>query len=140
MPTDPAPHAAPAPLHDMLGAAVRLLEDDILPRLQGTPALRLRMLIRQLHIGQRELRQGPALREQEAQRLSALIGPFADLAEGRLRLALAVRERRVEADARALRDHVQLSTDEVLAIDHPDWARPRPAGALSHRTTTGDKP
>jgi hypothetical protein len=134
-------HGAPPPLHALLRAASRFLEADVLPRLDGATSLQLRMVIRQLAIGQRELLLGAELLQHEHVRLRSLVGCETDLNAGRALLARQIRERRVQADAAKLREHVVLSAREMLAIDNPAWDTPgRAPGTGTNRNHSGDKP
>ncbi|MNY09066.1 hypothetical protein D3C86_1419580 [compost metagenome] len=142
MDRDYSDHVAPPALSATLATSAQLLETELLPQLAGALALKLRMVIRQLRIGERELRLGQRLRQRESQRMTLLVGPTASLAKGRAMLAGQIRERSAQADPRVLREHVWYSTQEWLAIDNPDWATSPPADAShvqSHRNPTRDK-
>lgn len=133
-------HLAPPPLDAMLGAASRLLEAEVLPLLEGRRALQLRMVIRQLRIGARELRHGPQLCRQEHQSLQALDGASTSLQEGRARLARRIRNRQTEGDPQQLRDHVACCARDLLSIDNPNWAAAPPnSNARVRPLTSGDK-
>lgn len=106
----------------LLKAAVKFLEQELMPTLKGYYNFQTRVTANALKIVQRELE----LREQQAAaertRLAALLGHDSGDVEAMSReLALRIRDGRISISDPALRAHIRQSLADALAINNPKW-------------------
>ena len=74
-----------------------------------------------LGIAQRELEMGPALADEERERLIALLGAEGSLADLNTRLSAAIREGAIAPDEPALLAHLIKTTVAKLQVDQPAY-------------------
>ena len=106
----------------LLQAAVKFLEQDLMPTLKGYHQFQTRVTANALKIVQRELE----LREKqvvaERTRLAALLGhDSGDVEAMSCELALRIRDGEISIDDPALRAHIHQSLADALAINNPKW-------------------
>jgi Domain of unknown function (DUF6285) len=105
----------------MLGAAVKYLEDELLPTLDGYHRFKTRVTINVLAMIKRELemREGQAAAERE--RLTAILGHGGEVEELSSELADKIKSGAVSSDDAALRAHIRHILADALAINNPKW-------------------
>ena len=105
----------------LLAAAVRYLEQELLPTLSGYHRFQTRVTINALNTIGRELELRSAQESQERERLIALIGHQGDVEELSHELAERIRTGVIALDDPALRQHIRRSLADALAINNPKW-------------------
>ena len=114
----------PASLPDagtLLKAAIRYVEDELLPELAGYHRFKTRVTVNVLSAIKRELELGASQEKREAGRLAGLLGRRGEVAELSRELAQRITEGAVSTDDQALRDHLRESLREALSINNPKW-------------------
>lgn len=110
---------------DLLAVVREWLEREVLPGLADDKKFNMRVAINVLATVERELRQGPALGQAEADRLASLLGRAGAPSELNAALSAEIRAGKRGFDDQALVDHIRQSVDAALAINNPKWNRPR---------------
>ena len=105
----------------LLKAAIRYLEDELMPELAGYHRFKCRVTVNALSTIRRELERGEDFGEREASRLQTLLGHSGDRANLSAELADQIRGGKIAPDDEALRDHIRESLREALAINNPKW-------------------
>jgi len=116
------------PADTLLLAAVRYLEHELMPTLDGYHRFQTRVTVNVLRTLERELRLAGPQREAERARLAALLGSGRDTAEldaMNVELADAIRAGRLPIDTPGLAAHLRASLGETLAINNPKWTQTR---------------
>jgi len=116
----------PASLPDsviLLGAAIKYLEDELLPALSGYHRFKTRVTINVLSTVRRELELRESQAAAELQRLAALIGYGGTLDELNTELAMRIRSGAIAADDPQLVAHVRESLRAALEINNPGWLK-----------------
>ena len=108
-----------APL--LLTAAVKYLEDELLPTLAGYHRFQTRVTANVLNIVRRELELRGAQAAAERARLSALVGHDGEVERLSAELCELIREGAADLNDPDLRAHVRQSLADALAIDNPRW-------------------
>jgi len=105
----------------LMKAAIKYLEDELLPELAGYHRFKTRVTINVLATIKRELelRDEHAAREQS--RLVSLLGYEDDIEGLNEELCGRIREGGIAADDAALRKHIRESLREALTINNPRW-------------------
>ena len=93
-----------------------------MPELKGHTAFHARVAANALGIVSRELERGTQANEAEAERLKSLIGRNGTLDELNRELCARIRDGRIAIDSDALRQHLELTTLEKVAIDQPNYS------------------
>ena len=105
----------------LLQAAVKYLEQELMPTLAGYYRFQTRVTINVLSTVKRELE----LREQQAaserERLAALLGHDGEVDALSAELSDQIRDGAVALDDPALRNHIRQSLADALAINNPKW-------------------
>ncbi len=111
----------------LLQAAVKYLEDELMPTLAGYHRFHTRVTINVLNIVGRELalRDGQAAAERA--RLAGLLGHDGEVEALSLELAERIRANGIALDDLALRAHIRQSVAAALAINNPKWPDRAPA-------------
>jgi hypothetical protein len=105
----------------LLEAAIKYLEQELLPTLSGYHRFQTRVTINVLAIAARELALGERHAADEQTRLAALTGHDGGLAALNDEVCTMIRSGALSADDAALRAHVRQSLAEALAINKPKW-------------------
>jgi hypothetical protein len=105
----------------LLTAAVRYLEEELMPTLSGYHRFQTRVTVNVLNIIRRELEMGAAHESAERTRLKVLIGHDGPVDELNDELCDLIRSGQIDLNQSSLRDHIHQSLAEALAINNPKW-------------------
>jgi hypothetical protein len=105
----------------LLGAAVKYLEDELLPSLDGYHRFKTRVTINVLNTILRELEMRDGQAEAEQARLVAILGHDGELEALSAELSARIRSGAIDLDDAALRAHLRQSVADALAINNPKW-------------------
>ena len=105
----------------LLQAAMKYLEEELLPTLNGYYRFQTRVTINVLNTVRRELELRGAQAADEAARLQAMLGHDGPLDSLNEEMCARIRSGAIDADDAALRDHVRRSLAGALAINNPKW-------------------
>jgi hypothetical protein len=105
----------------LLKAAIRYLEEELMPTLEGYHRFKTRVTVNVLSTLRRELELRGAQAESERTRLAAILGHDSDLEVLSAELAERIRAGAISLDHPALRAHVRQSLADALAINNPKW-------------------
>ncbi len=109
-------------IRELVDAVKDFLETKAMPELKGHTAFHARVAANALGIVSRELERGTQANEAEAERLKSLIGRNGTLDELNRELCARIRDGRIAIDSEALRQHLELTTLEKVAIDQPNYS------------------
>jgi hypothetical protein len=116
----PMPQSLPdAPT--LLGAAVKYLEDELLPALDGYHRFKTRVTINVLNVLRRELELRGAHAAAERKRLAAILGHDGEVEGLSIELSERIRSGAIDLNDSALRAHLRQSIADALAINNPKW-------------------
>ena len=105
----------------LLQAAVKYLEEELLPTLTGYHRFKTRVTANVLNTVRRELELRGAQAQAEHERLVALLGHDGDVEDLSIELAKKIRAGAVPLDDPKLRAHIRQSLHDALAINNPKW-------------------
>ncbi|MBI3758947.1 MAG: hypothetical protein HY269_04240 [Deltaproteobacteria bacterium] len=105
----------------LLSAAVKYLEDELLPSLEGYHRFKTRVTANVLNTVRRELEMRGAQAEAERMRLIAILGHDGEVDALSLELSQRIRSGAIDLDDPALRAHLRQSVADALAINNPKW-------------------
>src|SRR5579863_4101016 len=105
----------------LIGAAVKYLEDELLPALDGYHRFKTRVTVNVLNMIRRELELRAAQAADERTRLAAILGHDGDLDALSLELSQRIRSGAIDLNDPALRAHLRQSVADALAINNPKW-------------------
>ena len=105
----------------LLSAAVKYLEDELLPSLEGYHRFKTRVTANVLNTVRRELEMRGAQAEAERMRLIAILGHDGEVDALSLELSERIRSGAIDLDDPALRAHLRQSVADALAINNPKW-------------------
>jgi uncharacterized protein YcaQ len=105
----------------LLDAAIKYLEEELLPELSGYHRFKTRVMTNVLITLRRELKLSAAQAATEHDRLIAILGHDGTTEELSLELADAIRSGSLDPADPAILDHVRKSLREALAINNPKW-------------------
>jgi len=105
----------------LLEAAVKYLETELMPTLEGYHRFQTRVTVNVLNTVRRELELRSAQAEAERLRLVAMLGHDGDVETLSLALAERIRTGAISIDDPALRTHVRQSLADALTINNPKW-------------------
>ncbi|MFZ0245988.1 DUF6285 domain-containing protein [Candidatus Binatus sp.] len=105
----------------LLEAAVKYLETELMPTLEGYHRFQTRVTVNVLNTVRRELELRGAQAEAERSRLAAILGHEGDVETLSIELAERIRAGAIAIDDPALRAHVRQSLADALAINNPKW-------------------
>lgn len=105
----------------LLDAAIKYLEEELLPELAGYHRFKTRVTTNVLITIRRELELGAAHAAEERTRLAGLLGHDGDAATLSLELAERIRAGTIDPQTPAVRDHIRKSLAEALKINNPKW-------------------
>ncbi len=107
----------------ILRAAVKYLEDELMPTLEGYHRFKTRVTINAVNIVRRELEMRDSQEASERIRLAALLGHDGDVERLSLELSERIREGSISIDDPALRAHIRQSLSDALEVNNPKWLR-----------------
>ncbi len=105
----------------LLTAAVKYLEEELLPTLSGYHRFQTRVTANVLNIVRRELELRASQAAAERERLCALVGHDGDVEKLSDELCGMIRGGAIELDDARLRAHLRQSLADALAINNPKW-------------------
>ena len=105
----------------LLEAAVKYLETELMPTLDGYHRFQTRVTVNVLNTVRRELELRDAQAEAERARLTAMLGHDGDVEQLSVELAEKIRAGVIAIDDPALRAHIRQSLADALAINNPKW-------------------
>lgn len=105
----------------LLGAAIKYLEDELTPTLDGYHRFKTRVTINVLSTIRRELELRERQSADEHSRLVELLGHNGNLSELSIELAEKIRTGAISVEDRQTRDHVRRSLQQALSINNPNW-------------------
>jgi hypothetical protein len=105
----------------LLEAAVKYLETELMPTLEGYHRFQTRVTVNVLNTLRRELELRGAQADAERSRLIAMLGHDGDVEALSIELAERIRAGAISIDDPALRAHVRQSLADALAINNPKW-------------------
>lgn len=105
----------------LLEAAVKYLETELMPTLDGYHRFQTRVTVNVLNTVRRELELRGAQAAAECSRLAAILGHDGDVETLSIELAKRIRAGAIAIDDPALRAHVRQSLADALAINNPKW-------------------
>ncbi|HEX5425515.1 MAG TPA: DUF6285 domain-containing protein [Candidatus Acidoferrales bacterium] len=110
-----------APL--LLTAAVKYLEEELLPILTGYHRFQTRVTANVLNIVRREIELRDAQSTAERARLRALVGHDGDTETLSGELSQLIRRDAIDLNNENLRAHLRQSLADALAINNPKWPK-----------------
>lgn len=105
----------------LLGAAVKYLEDELLPSLDGYHRFKTRVTVNVLNTIRREIELRGAQAEAERARLVAILGHDGNVDALNAELSERIRSGAIALNDPALRAHLRQSVADALAINNPKW-------------------
>jgi hypothetical protein len=105
----------------LLEAAVKYLETELMPTLEGYHRFQTRVTVNVLNTVRRELELRGAQAVAERARLVAMLGHDGDVETLSIELAERIRAGAISIDDPALHAHVRQSLADALAINNPKW-------------------
>jgi Domain of unknown function (DUF6285) len=105
----------------LLEAAVKYLETELMPTLEGYHRFQTRVTVNVLNTVRRELDLRGAQADAEHSRLVAILGHDGSVEALSIELAKRIRTGGISIDDPALRAHVRQSLADALAINNPKW-------------------
>ena len=105
----------------LMKAAIKYLEDELLPELAGYHRFKTRVTINVLATIKRELELSDEHAARERARLVSLLGGEDGVEALNAELCYRIREGAIAVDDRALREHIRESLREALTINNPRW-------------------
>ena len=108
----------------LLDAAIKYLEDELLPELSGYHRFKTRVTTNVLITLRREIELGASQAAAERTRLTELLAHDGSVATLSLELAERIRAGTIDPQTPAVRDHIRKSLAEALAINNPKWLDP----------------
>ena len=105
----------------LIAAAVKYLEDELMPVLESYHRFKTRVTINVLNTVRRELELREAQKTAESARLSEIVGHEGGVEELSRGLCDLIRAGGIDLNDPALRAHVRQSLADALAINNPKW-------------------
>ena len=103
------------------------IEQRAMPELKGHTAFHARVAANALGIVSRELKLGPAAASDERMRLSALLGHDGSIEDLNRELCRQIRDGAIGLETKGLKEHLDLTTRDKVAIDQPTYSGLRQA-------------
>lgn len=107
----------------LLTAAVKYLEQELLPTLTGYHRFQTRVTANVLNIVRRELELREKQSAAERERLRALVGHDGDAETLSSELSELIRQGALDLNDADLRAHLRQSLADALAVNNPKWAK-----------------
>ncbi|MGH7933710.1 MAG: DUF6285 domain-containing protein [Candidatus Binataceae bacterium] len=105
----------------LLSAAVKYLEEELMPTLAGYHRFQTRVTVNVLNIVRRELELRAAQAASERARLVALLGHHGEAEALSAELSDRIRVGAIALDDPDLRAHIRQSLADALTINNPKW-------------------
>lgn len=105
----------------LLGAAVKYLEEELLPALDGYHRFQTRVTINVLKLVRRELDLRATQSDAESSRLSEILGHGGGVRALNDELCESIRSGAIGLNDEKLRSHLRQSLADALAINNPKW-------------------
>jgi len=105
----------------LLTAAVKYLEQELLPTLTGYHRFQTRVTANVLNIVRREFELREAQSAAERERLRTLVGHDGDVEGLSAELSESIRRGAIDLNDANLRSHLRQSLADALAINNPKW-------------------
>lgn len=105
----------------LLGAAVKYLEEELAPTLDGYHRFKTRVTANVLKTIRRELELRGKQAAAERARLAAILGHDGEVEALSLELSERIRSGAIDLNDPALRAHLRQSVADALAINNPKW-------------------
>lgn len=105
----------------LLAAAVKYLEDELMPTLDGYHRFKTRVTVNVLNTIRRELELRGTQAEAERGRLAAILGHDGEVEALSAELSERIRSGAIDLNDPALRAHLRQSVADALAINNPKW-------------------
>jgi hypothetical protein len=105
----------------LLTAAVKYLEEELLPGLTGYHRFKTRVTANVLNIVRREVELRETQSKAERERLRTLVGHDGDVETLSRELSELIREGAIDLNDADLRAHLRQSLADALAINNPKW-------------------
>ncbi len=112
---------------EIVDAVRAFLEQRAMKELAGHTQFHARVAANALGIVSRELKEGPQAQARERARLAVLLGHDGPLADLNRELCKKIREGTISIDSPALKEHLDATTRDKVAIDQPGYAGLRQA-------------
>jgi hypothetical protein len=106
----------------LLTAAVKYLEEELLPGLTGYHRFKTRVTANVLNIVRREVELRETQSAAERERLRTLVGHDGDVETLSRELSELIREGVIDLNDADLRAHLRQSLADALAINNPKWS------------------
>jgi hypothetical protein len=107
---------------ELVKAVQNFIETKAMPELKGHTAFHARVAANALGIVARELELGPKAANSEKAQLIALLGHDGTLDGLNRELCKQIRDGNLNIDSNALRQHLELTTLDKIAIDQPNYS------------------
>lgn len=107
---------------ELVDAVRAFIEQRAMPELKGHTAFHARVAANALGIVSRELSHAPQAGTEEMARLKALLGHDGSLEELNRELCRRIREGTIGLDTPGLKEHLDRSTRDKVAIDQPSYS------------------
>jgi hypothetical protein len=107
---------------ELVKAVQNFIETKAMPELKGHTAFHARVAANALGIVARELELGPKAENSEKAQLTALLGHDGTLDGLNRELCKQIRDGNLNIDSNALRQHLELTTLDKIAIDQPNYS------------------
>ena len=105
----------------LLSAAVKYLEEELLPALEGYHRFKTRVTVNVLNTIRRELELRGTQAAAERTRLAAILGHDGEVDELSIELSERIRSGAIDLNDPAMRAHLRQSVADALAINNPKW-------------------
>jgi len=109
-------------MRELVEAVRNFLETKAMPELKGHTAFHARVAANALGIVARELEQGGVAANEERAQLAALLGHDGSLEDLNRELCKTIRDGAIDLETPALREHLELTTRDKVAIDQPNYS------------------
>lgn len=107
---------------ELVKAVQSFIETKAMPELKGHTAFHARVAANALGIVARELELGPKAGEREKAQLVRLLGHDGSLEDLNRELCERIRGGKIDIESDALRQHLELTTLDKVAIDQPNYS------------------
>lgn len=118
-------------MFELVDVVRAFIEQRVMPELKGHTAFHARVAANALGIVSRELKLGPAATLEEKKRLALLLGHDGSLEELNRELCSQIRGGTIGLETKDLKEHLDLTTRDKVAIDQPSYSGLKQAPKLS---------
>lgn len=107
---------------ELVRAVQAFIENKAMPELKGHTGFHARVAANALGIVARELELGPRAAEMEREQLAILLGHDGPIDDLNRELCAQIRSGKIAIESEALRQHLELTTLNKVAIDQPNYS------------------